>query len=586
MSALPPLQKRSQSLSRATGQIFLLHGSSLSGYVTASDPATGQVSRETHSHPDALRTTTQSIAIHENIIAFGTTEGRVSIVDVNNRRKLDGGWKAMRGLHDFVVTALFIPSSPFSVEVSGSTGGGVVSLISASGSGGIRLHDVATAETMATYRLPGTPILPMCMITYLVHDSESNLILAGACTGDVWALDTTKNAELKQVVGTKYIQSEWDIPQDVLVNPQTEMISLKVDVFFLSDLRNDSIFVIKGKSIKRFGVTNSSLTEFIASDAATFTCATIDPDSYEPAKPRIFAVGDNKGTVFVYNARAQPLSEDNSKVQPLYAISPAADIKVTALAINPLVFVTGSNDGTAKAYSTLNGGLLRTLCSPNSRRRRFRPPSPTDDPTQNPIITISLTPNLKSEVRGVVAFGLGHIGYWNFTRDGVGVVSHSRKRRKIRTSAKEIKDFVNNEIERDVEEGIENTNKRKFWEKLNGGIKEEEVAIQVAMMMSREEEERRPEFQNECAVEPDEDVLSVVDEKAWEPGRKISFGCTSGSTSPLVRSDGDQRLGDVVVFRKEVSRSKESRRFDEDLEFAIRLSLAEYESRETNALSE
>lgn len=586
MSALPPLQKRSQSISRATGQIFLLHGSTLSGYVTASDPTTGQASRETHSHPDASRTATQSIAIHESIIAFGTTEGRVSIVDINNRRKLDGGWKSMRVWHDFAVTALFIPPNSFKVELPGVVGGGVVSLISASGSGGIQLHDVSTGETLGTYNLPGTPILPMCMITYLTYDPESNLILAGTCTSDVWVLEMTKDPELKQVAGTKYNPNQWYIPQAVSVDPQTDMLSLKVDVFFLSDLRNDSIFVIKEKSIKRFGVSNHNVTEFTCPNAATFTCATIDLDNHEPSKPRIFAGGDNNGTVFVYNARAQSPSQGNSIVQPLYAISTVTDVKVTALALNSLVVVTGSHDGTAKAYSILNGSLLRTLCSSNSRRRRLRPPSPTDDQTQNPIVAISLTSNLKSEIRGAIAFGNGHIGYWNFTPHGVRTFSQSRKRRRIRASAKEIKDFVSNEIKRDAEEGIEDASKRKHWEKLNGGIKEEDVAIQVAMMMSREEEERRLEFHGENVVERSEDEVSVVDEEVWEPGRRISFGCTSGSASPSVQGNIEKQLGDVVVFRNGVSKGKESHRFDEDLEFAIRLSLAEYESREGSAPSE
>src|SRR5947207_3686549 len=106
MSSLPPLQNRRQSMSRATGQKFLLHGSTDSGCVTASDPTTGQVVRESFIHADSWRSSTTSIALHENIIAFGNSNGRVSIVDVNNRRKVDGGYKVMQGRHTFGVTAL------------------------------------------------------------------------------------------------------------------------------------------------------------------------------------------------------------------------------------------------------------------------------------------------------------------------------------------------------------------------------------------------------------------------------------------------------------------------------------------------
>ena len=80
-------------------------------------------------------------------------------------------------------------------------------------------------------------------------------------------------------------------------------------------------------------------------------------------------------------------------------------MKLTALALNSLVIITGSNDGTAKVYSTLNGSPLRTLCAPNSRRRRLRPPSPTPDPAQqNPIVSISLTP--KTQIRSSWGYSL------------------------------------------------------------------------------------------------------------------------------------------------------------------------------------
>jgi hypothetical protein len=143
---------------------------------------------------------------------------------------------------------------------------------------------------------------------------------------------------------------------------------------------------------------------------------------------------------------------------------------------------------------------------------------------------------------------------------------------------KEMKAFMNDEIERDVEEGIEAAGKRKVWEKMNGGIEDEDVAIQVALMMSKEEEQRRLEFNVESAM-VEEQQEGIAESGVWEPGRKISFGSTSGSVSPSVKGEGG-RLGDVAVFRRGRS-TEEARRFDEDLEFAIRLSLAEQESRET-----
>src|SRR5947207_4707481 len=109
---------------------------------------------------------------------------------------------------------------------------------------------------------------------------------------------------------------------------------------------------------------------------------------------------------------------------------------------------------------------------------------------------------------------------------------------------------------------------------MNGGIEEEDVAVQVALMMSREEEERRRRFQAEI---PDEVTKEPeVDLGVWEPGRKVSIGSTSGSASPS-RRGGEWLLDVALLPRRNIS---EGQKFDEDLEFAIRLSLAEQESRE------
>src|SRR6202007_884140 len=120
MSELPPLQKGRQTrqpLSRAIGKSFLLHGNLVGGLVTASDPTTGQRFREPIVHPDTGRIVTQSIAFHNNTVAFGTALGKVSILDINNRRKVDSGWKPMRQQHDTPVTTLLLLPVPFKVDV-------------------------------------------------------------------------------------------------------------------------------------------------------------------------------------------------------------------------------------------------------------------------------------------------------------------------------------------------------------------------------------------------------------------------------------------------------------------------------------
>jgi WD40 repeat protein len=578
MSELPPLQKGRQTRqprSRTIGKSFLLHGNYAGGCVLTGDPITGQRFQEAIIHPDSARVFTQTISFHHNIVAFGTALGAVSIVDVNNSRKIDRGWKPMRQQHGHAVTALLLLPVPFKVNVPGIIDGASISLISASLRGEIALHDIRTGINHGMYRITDEPV--SLMVTYLDYDAETNVIVAGTCTGDIWIWRPDADSEPRRVESTKYDKGMWEKEQDIRLDETSGQVTPETDIFFLSDFKNHSVIVITGTSIRRHSIHEFNTTDFANANPAKYSCVAIDPDHPDAEKPRLFAVGDVYGTVSIYNARQ---SMSDGPTPPIYTVTPVSDIPVTCLAINSLVIITGSKDGTAKAFSTLNGTLLRTLCAPNSRRSRHRPPSHTFDPTQNPIIAISLPSKLKSEVRGAIAFKFGHVRYWNYAPDGVGIVLKSKKRRKIRTTAKEMRGFVDDEIERDVEEAKEDETKRKRWEKMNGGIEEEDIALQLAMMMSREEDERRREFHVDSGE--DEEVIEEVDETVWVPGRKISFGGTSGSGSPSVRGDGG-RLEDVAVFRRgKVPEGSESSRFEEDLEFAIRLSLAEQESRESS----
>jgi WD40 repeat protein len=556
LSALPPKPKTKQSLAHSSGP-FLIHGSVLDGFVTLSDPTTGKVGRDIVQHPERWIQPNQRITSLDNMVAFGTS-CTVFTVDVSNRRKLDGGVKKMEGIHSMTVTALHVLSSPIKAPVPGKLDK-TFNLISGDALGEIQFHDARTGMTHEGYRhrLPGQASLPLTsMITYLDYHAISNQVVIGTCTGDLWLFDPESNSGIQRVPGTEYDVRDWETPQGIL--SAQDPIALEVDI--------SSIFVVRGKSIRRYSLAKSSTTEFEAPDCETLTCVAIDPENYNQSKPRLFAVGDAKGIVYVYNTTQPP----SYPVLPLYTISTVPNVQVTALAINALVIITGSNDGTAKAYSTLNGSYLRTLCTPTSRRRRHRPPTPLD-PDTNPITAISLPRKLKSEVRGAIAFRVGLVRYWDFAPDGVGIVLRRKRRRHRGPSAREIRGFVDDEIARDVEEDQEERDKRLRWGKLNGGIEEEDVALQVALMMSREEEERRQEMGIDKFIDEE-----IVDGDVWLPGRKISFGSTSGSVSPGVRFD---KLEDVAVFKK--GKNVETRQFDEDIDFAIRLSLAEQVSRET-----
>ena len=601
LSSLPPLQKHRQSTARATSQIFLLHASASARTVTASDPTTGKVPPDSFSYLSHWMGSSQCIALHENIIAFGTGLGVVSIIDVKNRRRLDNRWKTMNRQHEFAVTALYV--SPVAIEVPKEdtvVGGGTASLISGSGAGEIILHDMKTGDAVRTYRMPGSPTLPTYMIHYIDYDPATQTIIVGSCAGEIWTAKVSEqNDQLQKLAGTEYIDVvSWDTPQDIILDPETSIMSLAVNIFFLADLPNHSIFIIRDTTIHRHSLMAPHVIASFGSDetqVGKYTCATIDPENQPPDRCRFFAVGNTEGTVSIYDARN--VSEDHP-VLALYFVIPVVpgNTPVTALAINPLVLVTGSQDGTAKVYSTLDGNPLRTLCTPTSRRRRLRPPTPTTPELSNSIVAISLTASPKVEVRGALGFESGYIRYWNFAPDGVGILLRSKKRRRIRDlTARDVRDLVESELERDDEERRMNAARQRRWERMNGAIEEEDVALQLAMMMSREHEEERHRVlatAGDGREAPPESGADDVDSSGdgdiseWTPGRKISFGSTSGNASPATRVVAGGMLESVATFRRgrvpELSQHGGSRSFEDDLEFAIRLSLAEQESRQEN----
>jgi len=601
LSSLPPLQKHRQSVARATSQIFLLHASASARIVTASDPTTGQVPRDSLSYLGRWLGSSQCIALHENIIAFGTGLGVVSIIDVKNRRKLDNRWKTMDTRHEFAVTALFIP--PVAIDVPKEdtvVGGGTPSLISGSSAGEIILHDMKTGEALTTYKLPGSPTLPTYMIHYIDYDPATKMIIVGSCAGEIWTVKVNEqNDQLQKLAGTEYVDVvSWETQQDIIIDPETSLMSLAVNIFFLTDFANHSILIIRDTTIHRHSLKSPNVMASFGSDetqVGKYTCAAIDPENQPPDRSRFFAVGNTEGIVSIYDARN--VSEDHP-ILALYFVIPVGpgNTPVTALAINPLVLVTGSQDGTAKVYSTLDGNPLRTLCAPTARRRRLRPPTPTAPELSNSIVAISLTTSPKVEVRGALGFESGYIRYWNFAPEGVGILLRSKKRRRIRDlTARDVRDFVESELERDDEERRMNVARQRRWERMNGGIEEEDVALQVAMMMSREHEEERQRRLGAAGdwheVPPEsgaDDVDSSGDEdiSEWRLGRKISFGSTSGSASPATRVVAGGMLENAAAFRRGrfpgLPQHGRPRSFEEDLEFAIRLSLAEQEGPQEN----
>jgi hypothetical protein len=359
-------------------------------------------------------------------------------------------------------------------------------------------------------------------------------------------------------------------------------------------------------------------------------------------RARFMAVGTATGAVYVFDIRAAAsrnpeLINSISPIRVIYTDSP----QISSLALTSLYLVHGGNDGLVQAWDPLASSVqpIRTLnsrFSSRARRRLIQAESSVNGVGDNYYATgaICLDPD-PTVLRGMVSLGT-HLRYWSYSssaadqyksnkrnlrRSQRGSNSSPEDQRFSSTGRGALKEYIATEK---MELERQKVARQKEQEHLSGrfgidllgpGASEEEL-LAYAQMLSEEsytsdEVKRRGSEDSTAAssssetVAPNDNSYSV---RASSPHSPSNLDTVDEEIDPDIaeairlsmepESIGSAHGGSVrIQYAKGVNPSSpprhsptepESSRHEEvdDLEFALRLSLAEEQSRQQNTASE
>ena len=358
-------------------------------------------------------------------------------------------------------------------------------------------------------------------------------------------------------------------------------------------------------------------------------------------RARFLAAGTKNGTVFLWNIRA-PVSSNTfleNSVKPIriiYTDSP----QISCLALTALYLVHGGNDGLVQAWDPLASTTepIRTLNSRFSSRARRRLIQAEASPAGVGInlfaagaICLDSDPTM---LRGMVSLG-AHLRYWSY--DSLTIESYRNKKRRARRSERgsnqgaerysgtgrgALMEYIANEK---LELEREKRNKRKEEERLAGrfgvdllgpGASEDEImayatmlseeAAQVDELRRKSSSERSSSSDTiiEEAISPpvssiqQDEFMDREEEDVTEAIRMSLQGSSPSASPPSASSDipikfaKKKRLpirspsnpNSSVPSRSELAPHRHSgsppgSTESDELEFALRLSLAEEQSR-------
>ena len=333
-------------------------------------------------------------------------------------------------------------------------------------------------------------------------------------------------------------------------------------------------------------------------------------------RARLMAVGTKTGTIMLYNMRA-PIASNaiiENTIKPIriiYTDSP----QISCLALTALYLVHGGNDGLVQAWDPLasNTGPLRTLnsrFSSRARRRLVQAEASRAGVGINLFAAgaLCLDPD-PTALRGMVSLG-SHLRYWSYS--SVAADQYKSSRRRLRrpergsnqgdrfsgTGRGALKDYIANEK---LELEREKRNKRKEEERLAGrfgidllgpGASEDEI-LAYATMLSEESAKRdalrrksaSPASSSESIIEeatlsptPSEQMKEADDEIAEAIRLSLQDPASSPDVNPSnlpIENAKKRGMSSSPPMPPDLAASG-----DEDLEYALQLSLAEQESEE------
>uniref|UniRef100_A0A060TCK2 ARAD1B17050p n=1 Tax=Blastobotrys adeninivorans TaxID=409370 RepID=A0A060TCK2_BLAAD len=334
---------------------------------------------------------------------------------------------------------------------------------------------------------------------------------------------------------------------------------------------------------------------------------------------RYFAAATSTEHVYVWKLQQEP--NDFGEIRPLRVTMSPFQVDspglhgVTALALNSLVLLLGSYNGVTIAYELLTGEYLRIVSSRFSKRALNLRTMGHPDQTETglvPITALEIDDNAANP-HGIIIVGSA-VQYFDFGADletsGVKKRGVKKKRRgpHFTYDSNDVsRSELNREIEKDIElMGIEDEEVRELrqhnerMDELFGaeGLSEEDQ-VQYALMLSQDAHKGRQTQQ--VALDEDEEVnraiqmslenssdsyhsspneLGNADDEDEELKRAIELSLADAPAEDTLDDEPtSSRSAETAAIKRELTQLRPGDPdYDEDLDFALRLSLAEAES--------
>lgn len=288
-------------------------------------------------------------------------------------------------------------------------------------------------------------------------------------------------------------------------------------------------------------------------------------------RARLFTVGTSNGVVVVWDIRAtdSPAPDVINTVLPVRIIHTKSP-QISSLALTSLFLVHGGNDGLVQAWDPLasTSEPVRTLnsrFSDRARRRIAQAEQSVHGVGNNYYAAgaIVLDPD-PTVLRGMVSLGT-HLRYWSYNAGSVDAYK-SRKRGQLR---------------RRSDRGITLNNEQKYHHTgrgvLRDHISDERFELEREKVIKKKETERlTSRFGTDLLGE------GASEEEMLAYATMLSEESYASHVGPEVCQTLDEDLEEAIrlsLAKQDAQASSSTKTLDDDLEFALQLSLAEEESR-------
>lgn len=546
------------------------------GLVSITDGYTGRVSKDLIFPGDQRMTTAQIIviALSKNCIVYGCFNGVVAINTLTSRasqatfKTFAGGW------HGGPVISLCV--------FDHTTKEGTPNILSGGADGVVRLWD-----SRNTRGCLGALQVTTAAVSKIVWSSKKSFGVILSSFGEVFTVKHTDN-------GNFTVQEIYQLSSADVINAERAGVGT---IWMEVDFPADYAICADASGIRRMGLQEESPVMHFEIPGLELICQlSLDPveSQVTPVGPgsgsRIFAVGTASGTVYIYNARSTSPS-------PTHRIL-AQQLMISALAISPTVLVTGSSDGSVSVYDIISGQPLRPLHAKVTKFERIA----EQDPARTKVSSIVLDPMCCS---GVVAIG-GQVRCWDFDpraerangkRKGLNRRRHAVGSGTMAINAKtRIKTEIREDLGRMQEEKRFKEKEHVKMLKLTGtelGNLTDAELLDYAKMISSDEASSQTRGEGKLSVERETEDLEAAIRRSLQNGHddlhdegELGEGYENGNEQKIEEeSCFDPRIQDSESGSFDGASFLSSPRegdysFEDDLGFAMRLSLAESSSRQ------